>query len=415
MTANTVYHNQIELFEPSEYLFNKNSEGNFCILYKKEDGIIKQRSYGLSALPTVLNTINPAYDTYISQAIFSGINRRAVMLQEIGLMFSDLDTYNSPGLQGKTPEECVTLLLRFCSQEGLPYPSIVLFSGRGLQVKWLLEEAMFRPSVLRWNEVQRALCHVLDDFGSDTKAKDVSRVLRLVKTTNTKTGELVRIVYIHGDKLAPTRYKFNELEEALLPRLPLRYPPREGKIQDIERIRAKTKNGIVLDTEWQRLNDIRTLWKLRGGVKEGYRETTLFWCLNFLFQATPVPMSQFWYEAQALASEISPKEFYKPTDLTTLYNKALAYRAGERVSFNGKTYSPLYTPTNTTLAEIFGITPEEEKYMTTIISKIEKRRRLMETRWESGVKPRSESYARTKPWEAQGISRRTWFRRGCPL
>ena len=59
------------------------------------------------------------------------------------------------------------------------------------------------------------------------------------------------------------------------------------------------------------------------------------------------------YEAQALVREVCP-DFSKDVRsvLSTLYRKAQAYEAGERVEFNGRTYPPLYTPRNSTLSVI---------------------------------------------------------------
>lgn len=402
---------QNELFEPSTYL-NYSDPGFFALLCRQPSGEIKQTSYHLSLLTRLMEVVDPAYDTWISQASFDRANRRAVSLRSIGLLFSDLDIYNSPGLAGRPTDEVVNLLLSFCALEGLPPPSIVLFSGRGLQAKWLLDVPTLRASILRWNAVQKALCSVLDNFGADPKARDCSRVLRLERTVNTRTGEVVRVVHVSGDPRDPVRYDFEDLAQALLPRETPAQPTRE---------RSKASHGgrpdlskTVQTLDWARLEDLRTLWALRGGCKEGFREVTLFWSLNFLVRACPVPMSQFWYEARALASEIYPGSWYKESDLSTVYTKALAYRSGERVIYNGKAYPPLYTPHNETLAEVFRITPDEERSLKTIISQDEKVRRRREKRWAEGTTPRASMPKNTRPWEALGMSRATWYRKGCP-
>lgn len=404
---NTVY-TQNELFEPSAYL-NQSDPGFFSLLCRLADGTVRQSSWRLSELSRIIDLVEPQFDSWISQGSFDRPNRRAICLRSIGLLFSDLDIYNSPGLKGRPIDEVVSLLLSFCALEGLPPPSIVLFSGRGLQAKWLLDVPLLRASILRWNAVQKALCSVLDNFGADPKARDCSRVLRLERTVNTRTGEIVRVVHISGDPQNPVRYDFENLAQALLPRETPGQPTRERQNQC-----QREPLGQVQTLDWARLNDLRTLWALRGGCKEGFREVTLFWSMNFLVRACPVPMSQFWYEAQALASEIYPGSWYKESDLSTVYTKALSYRSGERVIFNGKAYPPLYTPRNDTLAEVFQITSDEERSLKTIISQREKDRRRAEKRWAEGSKPHTLSAERTRPWEALGMSRRTWYRKGCP-
>ncbi|MBD4921508.1 replication protein, partial [Xanthomonas citri pv. citri] len=50
------------------------------------------------------------------------------------------------------------------------------------------------------------------------QAKDASRVLRLVNTVNTKSGNVCRVVHIEtGQDGEPIRYGFEYLAEALLP------------------------------------------------------------------------------------------------------------------------------------------------------------------------------------------------------
>lgn len=425
-TATNQYNTQLELFEPQTYLGQ--GPGYFAILYKDGQKIPHQVSYPLDALGPVIQTINPAFDTWISQATFAAKNRRAVSLRSVGLLFADLDTYKFDGLRGRTPDQLATLFLGYCAAEGLPPPSIILFSGRGLQVKWLLETAIDRGSILLWNDVQRALVHILDGFGADRNARDVSRVLRLEKTVNTKSGELVRVVHTEPGTASGglVKYDFEDLAKALLPRLNPLTPQDKDKtcanLQDKGQTCATPRprsSGLSANAlNWARLEDIRTLWRLRGGVVEGYRETTLFWCMNFLVMAAPVPDNQFWYEARALASEIYPGDFWRESDLSTVYRKAQEYRAGSRVIYQGRMYPPLYTPKNETLAEAFRIEPEEEQHLQTIISQAEKDRRRALKRWAEGVQPRAEyeanSLERTRPWEALGMSRRTWYRKGCP-
>ena len=64
--------------------------------------------------------------------------------------------------------------------------------------------------------------------------------------------------------------------------------------------------------------------------------------------------------------------------LPTLYRKAQAYEAGEKVEFNGKQYPPLYTPRNSALMGLFDITDDEVKRLKTIITKEEAQARHVE-------------------------------------
>jgi hypothetical protein len=57
--------------------------------------------------------------------------------------------------------------------------------------------------------------------------------------------------------------------------------------------------------------------------------------------------------------------------LSTLYRKAQAYEAGEKVEFESRRYPPLYTPRNSTLINLFSITEDELKHLRTIITEAE--------------------------------------------
>jgi hypothetical protein len=100
------------------------------------------------------------------------------------------------------------------------------------------------------------------------------------------------------------------------------------------------------------------------------------------------------HEVTALAREVCPgMEAEVRSSLSTLYRKAQAHAAGEKVEFNGKKFSPLYTPKNQTLIDYLNITPDEERQLATIISEAEaadrhRKRRIDDLR-KSGAIERS--------------------------
>ncbi|MFJ0696306.1 hypothetical protein WLV05_24320, partial [Bordetella bronchiseptica] len=120
---------------------------------------------------------------------------------------------------------------------------------------------------------------------------------------------------------------------------------------------------------WHRLEDLRKLATLRGGVQEGERMQHLFWRLNFLLLSGATHSGQMYHEAKALARELAPDWQQNSKELMTLYSKAKAYEAGEKITFGGKEYAPLYTPRNDTLINLFQITDQEQCELRTIISR----------------------------------------------
>ena len=206
-------------------------------------------------------------------------------------------------------------------------------------------------------------------------------MLRLVDTVNTRSGERVRVLWVQRHAEDVRRYPFEWLAETLLPvsREALqrqRQAPTEPRIPLKILPGGKTGNLRVFSGRqlaWDRLEDLRTLAQLRGwtehGIPHGYRSKYIHWCLNFLLLSGAVPANQLYPEAQALVREVCP-DFSKDVRsvLSTLYRKAKAHEAGERIEFNGRTYPPLYTPRNRTLLALFDVQDDEMKALKTIIT-----------------------------------------------
>jgi hypothetical protein len=384
-----------------------------------------QKSYELSKLPVVIQLLDKTRDSWISQAEFFCKTRRIVHLLRLSLLFVDLDTYRIPHMKGMNPDQQVAALLHWCDEEGIPYPSLVIFSGRGLQAKWLLDGTLPRKALPRWNAAQRYLVESMLPIGADPAAKDASRVLRLEHTINTKSGEMVHVVHVTEENGEPIRYNFEYLCECVLPkaRWDIEKAKKKPKLKGVEGGYTKgLRRSSDRRLNWDRLEDLRKLGQLRGGVAEGDRMKSLLWRLNFLLLSGATHSNQMFYEAKALAKEIDPAWNNRPAELSTLYAKAKAFNAGDKIEFNGKKYPALYTPKNQHLIDLFCITDDEQRQLQTIITPAmaaERHRKRDEVkRRAAGAIPRAEyeanSMSKNKPWEALNMSRAKWYRLGKP-
>lgn len=426
---------QLRLFSPADEAgcyHDTARQGFFSLLIATgENNDKKQDSYRLSLMPTVLSHLDHSRDTWLSQAEFIKPNRRVVNLARIGLLFADLDTYREPWAAGRSPDQLAAAVLYQCQEEGIPAPSLLVYSGRGLQAKWLLDGTLPRAALPRWNACQRHLIDRLAGLGADPAAKDASRVLRLVNTVNSKSGEVCRVVHVqHGPDGEPIRYGFEYLAETLLP--VARWDIEADRKARADRRQLKLLPGGKTSNlrgfsgrqlAWDRLEDLRRLAEIRGGVSDGQRMTHLFWRLNFLLLSGATHSGQMYHEAAALARELDPQWSYRSAELMTLYSKAKAHEAGEKIEFNGKQLSPLYTPKNDTLISLFGITDNEQNQLRTLVSrdvaKGRDRERHTARRRAAGAVERAtyeaNALSRQKPWEALGMSRASWYRAGKPM
>lgn len=394
--AETPY--QIPLFSPADeagFYHRSDSGGYFSLLTSFEGGRKVQHSYPTLQMPVVLGMIDANRDTWISQAEFWSSLRRVVNVKSIGLAFLDIDFYREDVEwgRGRTPERAAEDFAGLCDDFGIPRPSLIIYSGRGLQVKWFFETALPRMALPRWNIVEKVLVERFALCGADPQARDSARVLRLVQTVNTKSKQVCRPIWVNTDENGqPVRYDFEYFAECVLP------IPRSMARQHVEKARQAAKTprndisrGLNIETlNWNRVEDLRTIVRLRSGMPEGMRMQMLFYTVNFLALSHQITPATFYFEAAAIAHEIDPMWTIRSAELQTVYSKMKDYLAGKTVEFNGRTYPVLYTPTNDTLINVFDITSEEQKQLKTIIDGTEHRRRQMIAIRQSGVMSRFE-------------------------
>ena len=382
----------------------------------------RQSSYRIEHLPLVLDRLDPSRDSFLSQAQFFRPTRRVIHLWHINLCFVDLDVYKS-ALAGEDLNHVVQVLRRYCGDEGVPLPSVIISSGRGLYAKWILERPLPQATLPRWNAVQEALLEKFAPFHADWKARSASQVLRLVQTVNTKSGERVRVLHVEEMNGEPLRYDFERLADVVLPwtrqeleALRTRRALKKAGQQELHLLRGGREGPARFSARslaWARLQDLRALQRLRGGmVKEGLREATLFWALLFMLASGVTTPRQMFHEARALARELHPdfvwNREWRDSDLSTLYR-----RAKQEVEHPGDRTTGLYWVRNTRLIEMFQITPDEERQMRSIISRDEKRRRNTAKHREArrpGVEARAQTRAdrghAIRRESAEGISQR---------
>lgn len=417
MTASSQLALPLGSAEPYTY-HDVHRPGFFSVLVQGPDGSRRQRSHKLEHLPEVLRHLDPTRDTWISQAEFFKPNRRIVNLWRMPLAYVDLDTYHVTELAQRGPEFQLARLLQYCDDIDLPQPSTVVYSGRGLQVKWLFDKPVPAAALPRWQALQDELCRRLQPLGADFKARDASRVLRLVDTTNSKSAERVRVLHqsatpaLGGMLLAGglVGYDFDSLLETVLPlcrreleqqasdqakerrlrdeemaarqaRLS-RLIPLDGGASATARGKGNTANlrpFIASELAWARLADLRKLVQMRGwaeqGAPAGQRDLMLFLAACFMAQAVVVPRLK--EEVVELAKEFVPTWTSSQVQscVTSVLARAEAAARGKTVELDGRAVDARYRWRNTSLIERLGITPQEERQLATIVSKAESRRR----------------------------------------
>lgn len=407
--------------------------GHFAILNMGPGVKTRQRSYHISLLQEVISGAEQMRlpDFYVSNAVFATKRSRLISnVKSLQVAWVDLDCYT---LRIAPTQEFVETLIHRARFSEIPIPSHIMTSGRGLYLKWLLDKPVPDSLLPAWNHVQRKLNQLYVDVGADIKAMDAARVLRVVNTLNGKvvaeanrsSSGVVGVVWNEG----PPRHSFEDLWQAVnlldegtteaIQKAGEKVAHRAGRTRlnptFTEPPRRPGDLSLLLDTRcpsfeleaeakacgkgngfssrsltWARFVDLRNLAHRRAaaaggsGIPEGSRDLTMLWMVNFLAQSGVVNSGNFYREVDGLmrafdnADLPGPRGFENPRTsgaLATLHKRVKASEEGHQVRFAGALWDPIYTPSNDYLINLFGITPDEMRDLSTIIDSAEKRAR----------------------------------------
>ena len=164
------------------------SEGYYCLFaYKLNDDKLTQKFYSsIEDLSKAAKDINArGYNAYYGLATFEEAGSRKVSnVKQLKSFFLDLDCGESKDYP--TQREALQALQKFCKKLNLPRPMLV-DSGRGIHVYWLLEEAVGPVEWVPVAEHLKKLCKEHGLLADPAVTADAARVLRIPDTHNYKS------------------------------------------------------------------------------------------------------------------------------------------------------------------------------------------------------------------------------------
>ena len=285
-------------------------------------------------------------NVYISLNTFYSTFRRLEYIKELKANFIDLDIYKTKF----TKEQIIMHLEADYFNKSIPTPNLILDSGRGLYLIWIINAVPSKALPL-WKAVEEHLYNNLKEFGADRQALDPTRILRMPGSINSKSKTRVKILgkydYI---------YDLREIQKEFLPEL----KPKEKK-----KGRPKKINYIFRERSlyYARIQDITKICELREYNLKGHREFILFLYRYYLCSFTEDVK-------KALEDVVELNSMFREPLMETEVKRAT--RSAEKCYLSK---DKQYRYKNETLIDILEITEEEEKHMTTIISKNEYKRR----------------------------------------
>ena len=369
-------------------LFHHNpqdSDGFITLCKKTKRGSFRQYHYRPHDLAAHLSEWM-GEDIYFSQNTFYKPQRSIENIRQLKSLYVDLDfyifNYDTSWIIGKLQAEYFS--------ESVPEPNLIIFSGQGIVLIWLIDPVPYKALPL-WQAVQNHFLKQLAPLGGDPRAVDAARVFRLAGTVNSKNDTDVRVEYRHE-----YRYSLRDIQFDYLPELK---PYVERK--QIPKQKGRKKKVVQLfniySLHHSRLLDIVKLVELRDGDVEGIRETMCFlyryWACCFTNNSAEA-LEQTLEFNNSFRSPLSRKEVISATKSAEKAWEARSNEKANQIAIEKGYPGAGYNISNAKLINWLDISPEEMKHMLTIIDKKEKRRRDYEKklikRRESGIVERSE-------------------------
>lgn len=215
--------------EYTEFLFQ--NEAGYASIGSAVSGGYREKLIQRKKLGEYLekNKTKQKTDLYLSTNLFLNSETRAISnLKRLTALFVDLDCYK----KGLRPDQALFLLQNDIFDHDLPQPSVVLFSGQGLQLIWRISED--RNALPTWKRVESYFHNILIPYGADPKAMDASRVLRMPFTKSSKTGKTVEILDLND--IVYTLYEI--IQEFEIPNKSSPKPSSMGKATAKQRVAA---------------------------------------------------------------------------------------------------------------------------------------------------------------------------------
>jgi hypothetical protein len=161
--------------------------GQYCVVGlhqdKKPKQVFVESIEEISAYADAM--VHKGYDAYFALASFkTDEGRTNTNADSLGSFFLDIDC--GPNKSYETQDEGVEALINFVVQSGMPKPTLLVNSGRGLHAYWVPEQPIPKDEWKPLAESLKALCQKHRLHADPAVTADVARILRIPETLNFK-------------------------------------------------------------------------------------------------------------------------------------------------------------------------------------------------------------------------------------
>lgn len=317
------------------------------------------RSYRGNTLPANVEQWLDQDDVYITLNVFSGVKRQTNDLIGYNALYTDLDFYKL----GISKEQARAEIQRMIDSGEIVTPSLIIDSGRGYQLIWLINFMKATEGYTRlWRRMQEAIYDRFKHLNADNAARSITQIYRLVGSWSSRTGTLITFEHLAD------RYEIGTLKELLLDDID-DSKPIQPRVQSkkVRKKRVFKEGGFSHYTLAKaRKSDLEQLVTLRGGYVNRRR---------FMFYYAVLSLEVFRGDTATLdvALERMNDRLHKPLPQYVLDSARASAVNSWGVKQSNRRLG--YNFTNAYLVDNLEITDDEQQYMAQLIGQAEKNRR----------------------------------------
>ena len=376
--CNVTSHSTLKLpRETGLFLFDlyKPVQSGLCAtVFLKDGGSFRRQEFGNPfKIRDVVTDVMSQYkdspvDIYLTPNLARTTCRGNKYTELLTCCYVDVDYYKVGKWCQKSPRAVLKAIKTFLRREGIPFPSMTVSSGRGLQLYWNFEKPIPMKAFPRWNRLEQTLIKKLSSFGSDDAASDPARVLRLPGSKTSRGGECHVLERTTSKNGQLRRFNFEDLAYFVFPctRRSSHHGQIVSNVEEWVEMHRKDqpRKWFFKSTTFGRqrfyaqIYDDLVAYITAGKVKEGHRKLTVFHTLVAGCHARKIRPDQVEETAKKLALLIDPvwgagafsKGDFK--EVTKRYEEDLQTTAGN---------SPLYTPSVKKILADVGISKADQE------------------------------------------------------
>ena len=236
--------------------------------------------------------------------------RQSGRLRFLCAAYTDLDIHNVELNFGTA----LAKVLEYQDEGVIPPASLIVRSGRGMWLLWLLHDPKnpgqppraFPEKLRLYLQVNRAIGELLCSLGADPAARDAVRLMRVPGSVHPLATECLRVKYWiqASEQGKPYSYTLDDLTRWFRIASPDLAPVERKALLEAERPAGSRARGFA-QLNARRLREFSLLRAMRGGFAEGCRNHALL-VYAWLLRCSRVAPDTILREAQTLAAECKP-------------------------------------------------------------------------------------------------------------